>query len=124
MLRLLGRMGDGLFISYNYDQPEILTTVNEHIDKGADQAGREHPEIRRGYNLMGVIDLGREDTPAKNVKDEYLAGDTQYWIEKILLWNKEYRQDTFIFWPIGGNPLVQIEAFAQTIAPAVQDAVD
>jgi alkanesulfonate monooxygenase SsuD/methylene tetrahydromethanopterin reductase-like flavin-dependent oxidoreductase (luciferase family) len=124
MLNLLGRMGDGLFISYNYDQPEILTTVNEHIDKGADQAGREHTEIRRGYNLMGVIDLGRADTPAKNVKEEYLAGDTQYWIEKILRWYQEYRQDTFIFWPIGGNPLVQIEAFAQTIVPAVRKLVD
>jgi alkanesulfonate monooxygenase SsuD/methylene tetrahydromethanopterin reductase-like flavin-dependent oxidoreductase (luciferase family) len=123
MLRLLGRMGDGLFISYNYDQPEILSSVNEHIDHGAFHAGRDLTDIRRGYNLMGVIDLGREDTKVVNSNGKYLNGDIQYWIERILNWHQEYRQDTFIFWPIGENALVQIEAFAQTIAPAVKEAL-
>lgn len=66
MLRLLGRMGDGLFISYNYDQPENLRKCNRHIDEGAQQEGRATTEIRRGYNLMGIIDLGREDTAVSN----------------------------------------------------------
>ena len=72
---------------------------------------------------MGVIDLGREDTKVVNSNGKYLNGDIQYWIERILSWHQEYRQDTFIFWPIGENALVQIEAFAQTIAPAVKEAL-
>ena len=123
MLRLLGRMGDGLFISYNYEKPEILSEVNELIDTGADQAGRSPEQIRRGYNLMGMIDLGRDDTRTTQIKDEYLKGEPDYWIEKIVHWHQEYRQDTFIFWPIGGNALVQIEAFARVITPAVRDAI-
>ena len=81
-------------------------------------------DIRRGYNLMGIIDLGRDDTKSSGVSDEYIAGDAQHWIKRILNWYYEYRQDTFIFWPAGGNGLIQIEAFAQEISPAVRQAID
>jgi len=124
MLRLLGRMGDGLFISYNYDQPGNLLEFNRRIDQGADQVGREYTEIRRGYNLMGIIDLGRDDTKSTGASDDYIVGDPRFWIERILSWYREYRQDTFIFWPAAGNTLVQIEAFTQTIVPAVREAID
>lgn len=123
MLRLLGRMGDGLFISYNYDQPENLLQFNRRIDEGAEQAGRDYSDIRRGYNLMGIIDLGREDTKSTGTSDDYIAGDPQYWIERMVNWYHEFRQDTFIFWPAAGNTRVQIEAFAQAIVPAVKEAL-
>lgn len=123
MLGLLGRIGDGLFISYNYEHPENLLKFNRRIDEGADEAGRAYTEIRRGYNLMGVIDLGREDTRATGASDQYLVGNPQYWIDRMVEWNSEFRQDTFIFWPAAGNALVQIEAFTQSIVPAVKEAL-
>ncbi len=123
MLRLLGRMGDGLFISYNYDQPENLLEFNSHIDQGADQVSREHSEIRRGYNLMGNIDLGRDDTKFSGTSEGVLVGDPQHWVDRMVNWYTEYRQDTFIFWPAAGNTLVQIEAFTQTVVPAVKEAL-
>ncbi len=123
MLRLLGRMGDGLFVSYNYEQPEHLVEFNRRIDEGAEQAGRAPTEIRRGYNLMGVIDLGREDSAASRPAEEVLYGDAEYWAERMIRWYQEYRQDTFIFWPTEGDALAQIEAFAHRVIPAVKDAL-
>ena len=38
-------------------------------------------------------------------------------------WYEDYGQDTFNFWPVAGNVAVQIEAFAQEVAPAVREAI-
>lgn len=123
MLRLTGRMADGLLISYNYTKPEKLSEFNKQIDEGAWEAGRNPSEIRRGYNLMGVLDIGREDTSTTDLKDDYVSGSIREWTEKIATWYEMYRQDTFIFWPIAGNQLAQIEAFAQEVVPAVRETL-
>ena len=123
MLRLLGQTGDGLFISYNYDNPEKLNYFNQRIDEGADMAGREPSKIRRGYNLMGMIDLGQGDVSPQGATKDSLVGKPEYWIEKIVEWYTDYRQDTFIFWPSGSSPIEQIKAYSQTIVPAVKQAV-
>ena len=57
MLRLTGRLGDGVSVSNSYVPESELAEVNRHIDEGATQAGRQPEEIRRLYNLMGIIDL-------------------------------------------------------------------
>ncbi len=123
MLHLLGRMADGLLVSYNYHPPERLPTFNRWIEEGAAEAGRSSNAIRRGYNLMGVLDLGRDDTSAPGLNDNYLQGDAAHWAQKLVDWYVNYRQDTFIFWPVAGNQQVQIEAFAREVAPAVREAL-
>lgn len=123
MMRLLGRMADGLLISRNYHPPERLHRFNSLIDESAEEAGRDPAAIRRGYNLMGVLDLGRDDTRASNLDDNYLQGNAALWTEKILEWHNDYRQDTFVFWPVAGNQTVQIEAFVNDVAPAVRGAL-
>ena len=122
MLRLLGRMADGLFISYNYDTPENLTEFNRRIDVGVEEAGRQPTDIRRGYNLMGTITLGKGDSPSP-AKGDSLHGDTDYWVDRIQEWYNDYGQDTFIFWPTGDNTLEQVETYAKTIVPAVKEAL-
>jgi alkanesulfonate monooxygenase SsuD/methylene tetrahydromethanopterin reductase-like flavin-dependent oxidoreductase (luciferase family) len=121
MLRLTGRMADGLLISHNYVTPDKLAEVNERIDEGAEQAGRDPSAIRRGYNLMGVLDLGREDTKATGLDDNYVKGSVEEWVDKLVNWYHNDRQDTFIFWPVAGNQRLQIEAFAQDVVPAVRE---
>jgi alkanesulfonate monooxygenase SsuD/methylene tetrahydromethanopterin reductase-like flavin-dependent oxidoreductase (luciferase family) len=123
MLRLLGRMADGLLISYNYSNPERLLGLSQRIDEGAQQAGRDPTGIRRGYNLMGVLNIGREDTTVPGLKEDNVYGSVKDWTDKIVQWRQEYRQDTFIFWPVAGNQRVQIEAFAQEVVPAVREAL-
>lgn len=123
MMRLLGRMADGLFVSRNYHPPQRLHRFNSLIDESAEEAGRDPAAIRRGYNLMGVLDVGRNDTKASGLDDNYLQGDAAHWTEKIVEWRDDYRQDTFIFWPVAGNQTVQIEAFVHDVVPAVRQAL-
>ncbi len=123
MMGLVGREADGLLVSRNWVPPRRLLELNRLIDEGAAEAGRELNTIRRGYNLMGVLHLGRNDTRTANLDDNYLQGDAAHWTEQILEWFHNYRQDTFIFWPVAGNQSVQIEAFAREVAPAVRQAL-
>lgn len=123
MLRLLGRMADGLFTSYNYESPDHLNFTNQHIDEGTEQAGRVTTEVRRGYNLMGVIDTGHDDTRVSGLKGDAFNAPVGEWVDRIITWHQDYRQDTFIFWPAAGNKVRQIEAFTQEVIPAVQATV-
>ena len=118
MLKLTGQMADGVIVSYNFVPPAKLADLNQRIDEGALEAGREPQEIRRGYNLMGVIDTG-ENTRVRGLKPEYIQGTTQEWAGKLVDLYANFRMDTFIFWPIGGNAPAQIEAFAQEVRPLV-----
>lgn len=123
MLRLTGRMADGLLVSRNYAPPAQLREINRRIDEGAEEVGRDPSEIRRGYNLMGILDIGRDDTGTAGVGDDYLTGSVQDWVDTLVEWYHDYRQDTFIFWPVAGNQLVQIEAFATDVVPKVKESL-
>ena len=48
-----------------------------------------------------------------------IAGDVAHWIETIERFSREYRMDTFIFWPVAGDELLQIEVYAREVVPAV-----
>jgi hypothetical protein len=67
-----------------------------------------------------VLDLGRPDTKLDDPEKGVLVGSVARWVEKIVQLNKEYRQDTFIFWAVAGNRRLQIEAFAREVVPAVR----
>jgi len=123
MLRLLGRMADGLFTSYSYNQPQRLTEINQLMDEGAEQAERETNEIRRGYNLMGILDVGTESTSRANANEDMLSGDAKAWSSRIIEWAQKYRMDTFVFWPAGEDAHLQVETFAQEVIPAVRGAL-
>lgn len=120
MLRLTGELADGLLVSTSYVSPQQLLEMNALIDEGAEAAGRSPQEIRRGYNLMGVLDLGRPDTKIKTREGNNIYGPVEHWVEQLVRLYRDYRQDTFIFWPVLGNQPVQIEAFAREVVPAVR----
>jgi alkanesulfonate monooxygenase SsuD/methylene tetrahydromethanopterin reductase-like flavin-dependent oxidoreductase (luciferase family) len=121
MLNLTGRLADGIFVSKTYRGPDELSRSNRLIDEGAREAGRASEEIRRGYNLMGVLDLGRPDTQIEDPEAGQIIGPVNHWRDEIVRFYRDYRQDTFIFWPVAGNERLQIEAFAEEVVPAVKD---
>ena len=123
MLQLTGQMADGILVSTTYESPQRLLEINEQIDEGAYEAGREPAAVRRGYNLMGILDLGRPDTGITEREANNLYGPVSAWVEQLVRLYRDYRQDTFIFWPVSGNRLIQIEAFAQEVVPAVRNAL-
>jgi len=124
MLRLTGRMADGLLVSTTYVSPEQYLKINDLIDEGVEQAGRSPAEVRRGYNLMGVLDLGRAETRTDKEQPNNIYGPVQHWVDQILRFQTDYGQDTFIFWPVAGNQRLQIEAFANEVVPAVKEALN
>jgi alkanesulfonate monooxygenase SsuD/methylene tetrahydromethanopterin reductase-like flavin-dependent oxidoreductase (luciferase family) len=123
MLRLTGRMADGVLVSSTYEPPERLLEINRLIDEGAQAAGRSPADIRRGYNLMGIVDLGQIGHRPANLESGVIYGTVQDWVEELTRLNNEYGQDTFIFWPVGDRGRDQLEAFAKEIMPAVKEAV-
>lgn len=58
MLRLTGSLADGLLVSSTYVRTEQLPQFNRLLDEGAAAAGRPPTAIRRGYNVMGLIEDG------------------------------------------------------------------
>ncbi len=124
MLRLTGKMADGILVSSSYEPPPRLLEINERIDAGAEQAGRSPDQVRRGYNLMGILDLGREDTAISEDRPGNIYGPVEVWVEALVNFYRQYRQDTFMFWPTAGNQEIQMQAFAGEVVPAVRQALD
>ena len=122
MLRLTGQVADGLLISAVYVPPARLAEFSGFLDEGAAQAGRPPTAIRRGYNLMGLIDLGTglADRP---IRPGAIVGDVDHWVETIASFALDHRQDTFTFWPLGGDEVAQVEAFAKEVVPGVRQRV-
>jgi alkanesulfonate monooxygenase SsuD/methylene tetrahydromethanopterin reductase-like flavin-dependent oxidoreductase (luciferase family) len=118
MLNLTGRMADGILISNSYFPPESWTDFNHRIDDGAAEAGRSPDAIRRGYNVMGIIELGGGSRPAELGSAIY--GTPREWADELLRLHREHRVDTFLFWPLGSNPIEQIKVFAEQVAPMVR----
>jgi alkanesulfonate monooxygenase SsuD/methylene tetrahydromethanopterin reductase-like flavin-dependent oxidoreductase (luciferase family) len=122
MLRLTGRVADGVLVSAPYVPPEQLPDLHRQIDDGATAAGRPPTAIRRGYNLMGFLDTGAGSR--LRPRPGQIAGDIQHWVDTIERFARDLRMDTFIFWPVAGDELRQIEVFARDVAPAVRERLD
>ena len=76
--------------------------------------------MRRLYNLMGTI---TEREVADGFEGKSYRGTRQQWIDHLAMLHREYKQDTFVFWPVEGDPVAQMETFATAIAPAIKEAV-
>ncbi len=120
MLRLTGRMADGVLVSSTYESFERLLEINSLINEGAQQAGRSPDDIRRGYNLMGMVDFGQIGGKPSDLEKGILYDTPDGWVKQITALYHDYGQDTFILWPIGSEPARQLEVFATEIVPAVR----
>lgn len=118
MLRLTGRLADGLLVSAGYVPPETLPAMHAHVDAGAEAAGRAPAAIRRAYNVGGVIGEGGAIGGMSAI-----VGGADAWIETLSGWATEYRMDTFVFWPGGDDARDQIRRFAEEVVPGVRAAV-
>ena len=119
MLRLAGRMADGLFVTMAFFPPERMPEVHTLVDAGAREAGRSPEAIRRGNNIHGVIrpGAGRRSFPAE---PGVLDGTAGHWADQLTTFYREARQDTFSFWA-NGDVVQQTEVFAKEVVPAVKE---
>jgi alkanesulfonate monooxygenase SsuD/methylene tetrahydromethanopterin reductase-like flavin-dependent oxidoreductase (luciferase family) len=103
MLELVGRLADGWIPSLPYLPPEEVPDSQARVDDAARTAGRDPPDVRRAYNLMGEID------------------DVAAWTERLSAFVTELRFDTLVFWPGGEEPRRQLDLYAQEIVPALRE---
>jgi alkanesulfonate monooxygenase SsuD/methylene tetrahydromethanopterin reductase-like flavin-dependent oxidoreductase (luciferase family) len=113
MLDLIGRLADGWVPSMGWATPDRLPEMHGRIDEGAARAGREPDEIRRVYNISGII--GEE-------VEGPLSGPASRWIEELSRFALELGMDTFIYWPAEDH-VRQVELFASEVVPAVRETV-
>lgn len=113
-LSLAGRLADGWLPSSSYAPPERLPELQQRITDAALAAGRQPQDIRRLYNVMGLI----TDGPAEG----FLTGPVDYWVDELTRLVVEVGMDTFIYWP-ADDRLRQLERFAAEVVPAVQEQV-
>ncbi|MEW5812758.1 MAG: LLM class flavin-dependent oxidoreductase [Actinomycetota bacterium] len=114
LLRYLGGHADGWLPSNSYFPPEALDSMNQQIDRGAAEAGRDPASIVRAYNVFGEI--------SDHESSEPFRGTVAQWTHDLTELAVETGMDTFIF----GAPdddLDQTRRFAHDIVPAVRDAV-
>jgi len=116
MLNLIGQRADGIIVSNFKDTPDKLLYYSKGVDEGAAEAGRSPEDIRRGYNLGGVLTPEHVDKASEGG----FVGSTEQWVEHIVDLAKNYRQNAFVFWPGGDNAAEQIEQFGKEVIPAVK----
>ena len=122
MLRLAGHLADGWMIGTIYVPTDGLLDVNRLLDEGALQGGRNPIEVRRGYNLFGAIKLRAEEMYRFN-RPGLIIGTAKEWVETLVRYHRQYRHDTFIFWPVAGDEEVQIRVFLNEIMPEVRTQI-
>jgi alkanesulfonate monooxygenase SsuD/methylene tetrahydromethanopterin reductase-like flavin-dependent oxidoreductase (luciferase family) len=113
MLDLIGRLADGWVPSMGWATPDRLPEMHRRIDEGAARAGRDPDEIRRVYNISGII--GEEG-------EGLLDGSASRWIEELSRFVLELGMDPCIYWPAEDH-VRQVELFASEVVPAVREAV-
>jgi alkanesulfonate monooxygenase SsuD/methylene tetrahydromethanopterin reductase-like flavin-dependent oxidoreductase (luciferase family) len=114
-LALTGRVADGWLPSSSWAGPERLPELNGRIDEAAEKAGRRPGEIRRLYNVNGVI----TDGPSEG----FLRGPASQWADELTDLAVAYGMDTFVFWG-DGEPSGQLHRFAEEVLPAVRESVE
>jgi alkanesulfonate monooxygenase SsuD/methylene tetrahydromethanopterin reductase-like flavin-dependent oxidoreductase (luciferase family) len=110
MLDLIGRKADGWVPSAPWAPPEDLPEHLRRIEDAAAAAGRDGGSIRRVYNISGSIGTATV---------ERFVGPVSLWVDQLARL-AETGMDAFIFWPVGEDPVGQVEAFAGEVAPAVR----
>jgi alkanesulfonate monooxygenase SsuD/methylene tetrahydromethanopterin reductase-like flavin-dependent oxidoreductase (luciferase family) len=129
MLRLTGRLGDGWTSSYGYAPPEQIPRMQQTIDQSLAAAERKTKEVRRNYNLAGIIlesdtkKAGQQQGRMMNgEQDRILVGSVNFWIDTIAKFYKDLQMDSFTFWPANESS-EQVDLFAKKVIPKVKEGV-
>ena len=116
LLRLTGRLADGWAPTNRYADPSRIAELRHHVDRGAEEAGRDPRSIRRSYNVMGALD------PTAAPQDgELLVGGVDHWVEALGRYHRQLGFDSFVFWPVQGDELTQSRRFATEVVPRIRE---
>jgi alkanesulfonate monooxygenase SsuD/methylene tetrahydromethanopterin reductase-like flavin-dependent oxidoreductase (luciferase family) len=115
MLAVTGRSSDGWVSPLStYVGPAAVPSRQQLIDDAARSAGRGPADVRRIYNVVGMIGAARRGAG--------LTGDVETWVTALTDYAVDLGFDTFIFWPMTA-PLAQLDTFAHEVVPSVRQRV-
>ncbi len=115
MLEVTGRSSDGWVSPLSvYVKPADVPARQRTIDEAARSAGRNPSDVRRIYNVVGMI--------GPRAGGAGLIGDVESWVDTMTTWAVDLGFDTFIFWP-NAAPHSQLATFAEEVVPAVRERV-
>jgi alkanesulfonate monooxygenase SsuD/methylene tetrahydromethanopterin reductase-like flavin-dependent oxidoreductase (luciferase family) len=109
---MTGRLADGWVPSIRGDRLGELGEMNDRVDEGAAEAGRDPGSIRRVYNVNGTITDG--------ASEGFLRGPADQWVDELSTLAADFRGQTFIFWGDGDD---QLRRFAEEVVPATRAAL-
>jgi alkanesulfonate monooxygenase SsuD/methylene tetrahydromethanopterin reductase-like flavin-dependent oxidoreductase (luciferase family) len=113
MLGLIGELADGWISPLNvYVPPGEVPAKQKLIDQAATRVGRDPADVRRLYNVLGMI--------GGSQRGKGLFGDAETWAQTLAGWADGLRFDTFVFWPVMSE-LDQLRRFAQEVVPRVRE---
>lgn len=112
MLRLIGASADGWLPSSGWAGPEVLDELGKRIDDAAAAAGRDPAEVKRVYNVWGLI--------SDEVSEGFLKGPAGRWADELVSLAREQRIGAFVFGPDGSDVPGQIRRFAEEVVPEVR----
>jgi alkanesulfonate monooxygenase SsuD/methylene tetrahydromethanopterin reductase-like flavin-dependent oxidoreductase (luciferase family) len=115
-LALTGRYGDGWQSPANlYVPPSAVPERQRIIDEAAEAAGRDPREVRRCYNVVGVIRPGGRGSEEEARPVE---GPPEFWVDAIGRYRDELGFDSVVFSPLGDDVRAQAELFAEKVLPS------
>ncbi|MEU8007082.1 LLM class flavin-dependent oxidoreductase [Catellatospora sp. NPDC049111] len=116
MLSLLGELADGWICPLNiYVPPSEVLAKHQLIDEAAERAERQPKQVRRLYNVIGMIDGPR--------RGNGLFGSAETWAHTLAQWAHDLRFDTFVFWPVAAER-DQLQRFAHDVVPRVRELTE
>ncbi|MFI2367376.1 LLM class flavin-dependent oxidoreductase [Streptomyces sp. NPDC018833] len=113
-LELTGRLANGWVPSSPFLPPPRLPEAHARIDDAAEAAARRPQDIRRLYNIDGLI--------ADGLGQGFLVGPVEQWVEELTGLVIDGGMDTFVFFPRGPVDR-QLSLFAEEVVPAVRERV-
>ncbi|MFJ8114133.1 LLM class flavin-dependent oxidoreductase [Streptomyces sp. NPDC096132] len=113
MLELTGTKADGWMPSLGFLGPDRLGEAVARLDDAGARAGRDPGELRKVYNLNGLI------TPDSRGA---FRGPVDQWVDHILEIHREHGMNGFAYWPDEDHDR-QLSVFAREVAPAAREAL-
>ena len=113
ILRTTGRVADGWLPSLQYLPGGVadLSGMNEHVDEGAEAAGREPADVRRFLNIAGEF---------SGTSRGFLQGPAEQWVEELTDTTLTYGTSGYV---LASDDSATTELFATEVAPAVRREV-
>ncbi|WP_030661758.1 LLM class flavin-dependent oxidoreductase [Streptomyces cellulosae] len=114
MLALTGARADGWLPSSSFLPPDRLGEAVTRLNTAAADAGRDPAQLRKVYNLNGIISPVNGTDP--------FQGSVRQWADQIITAAADHGMNGFVYWP-GDDHERQIDLFAQEVIPLVREAL-